>query len=245
MEEKISIIIPIHNGEKYIKQTIDNILNQTYHNWELILIDDGSNDCSRDIINEYKSEKIRIFCLKENSGPAIARNVGLKNARGRYICFQDADDLWENDKLEKQIKFMQKNEYEFTYTGYKYIGKIRKRKVSVPLKLSYKKALKNMKILTISVMIDTKKISKEFIKMPNVPCEDVATWWNILKKGFIAYGLNECLVLYRRTDKTLTSHKLRWSKNRWNLYRNVERLSFIKSLYYFICYAINGILKRI
>lgn len=119
------------------------------------------------------------------------------------------------------------------------------KKVNIPYQLNYKDALKNTKILTISVMFDTNKINKNLIIMPNVKSEDVATWWKVLKSGYTAYGLNQVLVYYRRTSNTLTSNKLKSAHNRWNLYRKQEGFSIIKSLYYFSHYAINAVIKRI
>lgn len=247
MEDLVSIIIPVYNAEKYIRQTIENIQNQTYTKWELILVEDVSEDNSYEIIKSWESEKIKVIQLEKHSGPAIARNAGIKLAKGRYIAFQDADDLWALDKLEKQLKWMQEKEYAFTYTAYQYIkkgGRLSK-KIEVPEQLTYLQALKDVRILSISVILDSKKITKEQMQMLDVKSEDVATWWNILKQGYKAYGLNEVLVYYRRGEKTLTSNKLTWWKNRWNLYRRVEKLSWAKSLYYFSFYLMYGIWKRI
>lgn len=143
---------------------------------------------------------------------------------------------------------MKKGNYAFSYTSFEYAdcnGIGNKKKVNIPFELNYKKALKDTKILTISVMFDTNKIEKELIKMPNVKSEDIATWWKILKNGYTAYGLNEVLVYYRRTSNTLTSNKLKSAHNRWNLYRKEEGFSIIKSFYYSSHYAVNAIIKRI
>lgn len=248
-EEKVSIIIPVYNEEKWIRQTIENLKEQTYKNYEIILIDDGSTDKSKQIILEYTDdENIKLISLEKNVGPAIARNEGLKIATGRFICFQDADDLWEKHKLEKQINFMKKNDCAFLYTAFKYLNdnKLKKDKiVNVPLVLDYKKALKDTRILTTSVMLDRNKINKELLQMPNVPAEDVATWWNILKNGFLAYGLDEVLVYYHITSNRLTSNKFKSAKNRWNVYRKVEGFNILQSLYYFSFYIFNAIRKRL
>lgn len=244
----VSIIIPVYNAENYISDTIENILQQTYKNYEIILIDDKSTDNSLEIMKKYTCDNIVVIELPENKGPAIARNIGVKAAKGRYICFQDADDLWDKEKLEKQIKFMKENNCAFSYTAFQYANKFGEKKnriLHVPFVLTYKQALKNCRILTISTMFDLRKITPKEIEMPNVKCEDMATWWKILKTGYIAYGLNESLVCYRRTANTLTSNKLVSSINRWKLYRKYEKLSVFKSLYYFLHYFIQGILKRL
>lgn len=247
-KEKISIIIPVYNEEKWIKQTIENIKEQTYTNYEIILIDDGSTDKSKQIMQQYKDENIKLICLDKNKGPAIARNEGLKIATGRFICFQDADDLWDKNKLEKQLDFMKKNNCAFSYTAFKYLNdnKLKKDKVvNVPLLLDYKKALKDTRILTTSVMLDRNKIDEKLLQMPNVPAEDVATWWKILKSGFLAYGLNEVLVYYHITSNRLTSNKFVSAQNRWNIYRKIEKFNIFQSLYYFSFYIFNAIRKRL
>lgn len=247
-EEMVSIIIPLYNKEKYIEETIENIKRQTYTNWELIIVDDGATDKSYEIAKKYQSEKILLIKSEKNEGAAIARNKGIEIAKGRYICFQDADDLWNEKKLEKQIDFMKENNCAFSYTGFQYMkedGTVKKNKVKIQTKLEYEEALKNIRILTISTMFDTNKINKELLIMPNICAEDIATWWNILKKGYIAYGIDESLVYYRNTKKSLSSNKIKSAKNRWNLYRKYEKFPIYKAMYYFLHYAIYAIVKRI
>lgn len=245
-QDKISIIIPIHNEEKWIKATIDNIKEQTYKNYEIILVNDASNDDSKSIIERYNEENIKIINLEKNQGAAIARNQGIKIATGRYICFQDADDLWDKYKLEKQLEFMRKNNCAFSYTSFEYFNNEKTKKVIVPKVLDYKTALKDTKILTISVMIDREKISNDLIYMPNIKSsEDIATWWKILKNGHIAYGIEDVLVYYRIGKKSLSSNKIKSAIGRWKVYYKIEKLGFIKSIYYFGFYVFNAIKKRI
>lgn len=250
-EELVSIVVPVFNSEKFIKKTIQTVESQTYHNWELILVNDCSTDNSEQIIREYekKDERIKLINLETNSGAAIARNTGMKNAKGKYIAFLDADDLWKKEKLEKQIKFMQENNYDFTFTGYEFadengnnLGKI----VNIPKKINYKQALKNTTIFTSTVIFNVNNLGKELISMPNVRRgQDTATWWKVLKTGVIAYGLNESLSLYRRSNNTLSSNKIKALKRTWNLYRNVENLPFLTSLYNFCWYCFNAVKRRI
>lgn len=247
----ISIIMPVYNCQEYIQETIESIKNQTYKNWELIIVDDYSTDKSIEIIQEAIkeiAEKTKIIDLKENQGVAIARNIALENARGRYIAYIDADDIWKKEKLEKQLEFISKNNYGFTYTSFTYLRKNNTKKDIniIPLKLDYKKALKDTAILTSTVMIDTNKINKELLKMPNIRRgQDMATWWKILKNNNTAYCLNERLTFYRRRKNSISINKITAIKRTWNLYRNVEKFSLIKSMYYFSFYAINAIKKRI
>ena len=247
-KDLVSIIISLYNKEQYIEETIKNIKTQSYSNWELIIIDDCSTDNSYKFAKKYENEQIYVTRNNKRQGVAKARNIGLEKARGRYICFQDADDLWESTKLEEQIKFMKQKQCAFSYTAFRYMkedGTKRKRMVKIQEKLSYEESLKNIRILTISVMIDISKMNKELLKMPDVPSEDIATWWNVLEKGYIAYGLNRCLVYYRQTPNSLTSNKIQSAKNRWYLYRKYKKFTFLKSLHYFIYYAIYAIIKRI
>lgn len=248
MNELVSIIVPVYNSEKYIKETIESIKKQTYKNWELILVDDKSTDKSIKLIEEFKEERIKLLKLERNSGAAVARNTGIEIAKGRYITFLDSDDFWEYNKLEKQVEFMKEKECAFSFSGYQFVDKNGKKNgkiVNVPKTLKYKQALKNTTISTITVMLDMKKLSKEDIKMPNVKNEDSATWWKILRKGYIAFGINEVLSYYRRHENTASSNKVESIKNTWKLYRKNENLSIIKSMYYFNCYIINAIKRRI
>lgn len=246
----VSIIVPVYNSEKFINDTIRTVQEQTYGNWELILVNDCSTDNSVSIIEKYVKEdnRIKLINLECNSGAAIARNTGIEQATGRYIAFLDADDLWHKEKLEKQIKFMKKNEYEFTFTGYEFAdenGKGNGKIVKVPEKINYKQALKNTTISTITVMFDTYSINKKLIYMPNVRSEDTATWWQVLKNGYTAFGLNEILSYYRRYHDSKSANKLIAIKQVWELYRKVEKLNLFCSIYNFCFYAINAVRRRI
>ena len=249
-EDLVSIVVPVYNSEKFIRETINTVKQQTYTNWELLLVNDCSTDNSKKIIQEYEEdERIKLIDLKENSGAAIARNEGIKQAGRKYVAFLDADDLWIREKLEKQINFMKQNNYAFTFSGYEFAnekgigtGKV----VHVPHKINYRQALKNTTISTCAVVLDVEKLGKDLIKMPNIRRgQDTATWWKILKAGNEAYGLDECLFLYRRTNNTLSSNKIKALKRTWNLYRNVEKLSIFKSAYFFSCYVLNAIKRRV
>ena len=250
MKELVSIIIPVYNGELFLEDTINSVIEQTYTNWELILVNDCSIDSSINIIKEHqkKDSRIKLINNKINSKVAISRNNGVKKAKGRYICFLDADDKWNREKLEKQIKFMVDNNCAFSFTGYEFANEKcipNGKKVYVPYKINYNQALKNTTIWTSTVMFDMDKLSKKDIYMPNVKSEDTACWWSILKKIDYAYGLNEVLSYYRRSSGTLSSNKFEAIKRIWNLYRNVENLNILKSSYCFCCYAFRAVLRRV
>lgn len=247
--DNIDIIMPVYNSEKYIKTAIESVKKQSIKNWNLIIIDDCSNDKSaEEIENNIKDIKEKVIFIKNEKhiGIANTRNKGIEKSNNKYIAFLDADDIWKKEKLEKQINFMKKNKYCFTYTKFTYLKSGRKNKVTIfPKSLNYKQSLKNTFILTSTVIIDTSKIDKKHVKMPNIESEDTATWWNILKKGNIAYGLKENLTIYRIHKNGKSFNKLKNIKRTWRLYRNQEKLGIIISIYYFINYIIRAILKRI
>lgn len=250
-EELVSIIVPVHNAGAYIEKTIETVKAQTYSQWELILVDDCSTDDSRQKIRSHVQENDRQIRLIEktcNEGAAKARNTGIDAARGRYIAFLDADDIWMPDKLQKELAFMKEKQAAFVFTAYEFgdeegtgTGKI----VSVPPKLTYFKALSRTVIFTTTVLLDTDKTGHDLIRMPEVKSEDTATWWKILRSGFTAYGLNEVLAIYRRPANSLSSNKIEAVRRIWNLYRKQERLSFIYSVYNLFFWALRATLRRI
>lgn len=246
-EELISIVIPVYNAAKCITDTIRSVMSQTWKNWELLLVDDGSTDSSAEIIQEFLNDQIKLIRLEGGRSAALARNRGVQESKGRYLAFLDADDLWNPEKLEQQIEFMREREIAFSFTGYEFAdadGVGVQKIVTVPAKLNYRAALKNTTIFTSTVMFDLSKISKETISMPNVPSEDTATWWKILKRGYTAYGLDEALTLYRRGRGTLSSNKMIAVKRIWNLYRNIEHLSVPRSCFCFFFYAVRAVIRR-
>lgn len=249
-EELVSIVVPVYNAEKFLKDTVRTVLEQTYPNWELLLVDDCSNDDSVNIIKEYvtKDDRIQLLKNEKNSGAALTRNKGIEEAKGTYLCFLDADDLWEKEKLEKQLKFMKENHCAFSYTSYEFAdsnGIPNGKKVKVPKTINYKQALKNTTIFTSTVMFDLGKLTKNDICMPDVKSEDTATWWKVLKIIDYAHGINEIYSYYRRAANTLSSNKIKALKRTWNLYRNVEHLGIIFSSYNFCWYCFNALKRRI
>ena len=249
-KDLVSIITPVYNAERFIEHTIKSVQIQTYCKWELILVDDCSKDNSYEIISQFCNEdnRIKYIKLEKNSGAAVARNIAIENAKGRYIAFLDSDDMWTEDKLEKQIEFMKNKDIAFSFTSYELMdeeGRLLNKVINVPSKINYKGYLRNTIIGCLSVIIDKEKIGD--FRMPNIRAnQDMATWLYIMRdRKCIAYGLDECLGRYRLVEGSISNNKIKASKSVWNVYRNIEKISVIKSCYYFLNYALNAIKKRI
>ena len=251
----ISIVIPVYNAAPYLKETIRAIEEQTYPYWEVIFVDDASTDGSLQILQEYSEcakeskQRIEVLTLTENKGPAVARNAGVKAAKGRYLAFQDADDIWDKDKLEKQLEFMQEKQCAFSFTGYEFADETATRNgkiVYVPEEIRYEEALKNTTISTITVMFDRARLPEELLFMPEA-CqrEDTATWWNILKHGYVAYGLDEPLSVYRRHAGSHSANKWNAVKGTWRMYREQEKLAVPKAAYYMAFNLMNAVKRRV
>lgn len=273
MSGLVSIIVPVYRAQLYIAQTIEMVRRQTWENWELLLVDDRSDDGSvkaieealavyphhsiKDIpeeaerIEEYQWDdrrRILLICKKNNEGAAKARNTGLSVATGRYIAFLDADDIWFADKLTKELAFMEEKQAGFVFSAYEFgdeAGQPTGKVVHVPPQLTYHKALSRTVIFTTTVLIDREIIQDTLIRMPAVPSEDTATWWQILRGGHAAYGLDEVLAIYRRPAKSLSSNKFKAVKRIWNLYRRQEGLSVAASAFYFVFWAYRATVRRI
>jgi len=249
MNNLISIITPSYNSKKFIKDTIDSVLSQTYQNWEMLIVDDHSHDDSVEYIkNLIKNDsRIKLIALEKNVGASEARNKALEIGNGRYIAFLDSDDIWLPEKLEKQLDFMQKNDYAFTFTSYIPMSEDADEEysvISVPLEINYSEYCKNTIIGCLTVMIDKEKTGD--FRMPHIKSShDMALWLLIMKRGFRAYGLNEVLAKYRLVSTSNTAKKYKAVADVWKVYREIEKLSLIKSSWYFIHYIFNAIKKRI
>lgn len=230
----VSIITPTYNSANYIEETIHSIANQTYSKWELLITDDCSTDGTWNLLKQYaaKDDRIKIFRLEKNSGPGIARNNSIKNARGRFIAFCDSDDQWKTDKLEKQVKFMLEKDIGLSYSNYIVIDEIGNRigEVKSPNKVTYDTMLKNNYIGCTTAMYDTEKVGKMY--MPGIrKRQDWALWLAILKKIPYALGLQENLVIYRKRNNSISSNKFSLIKYTWNIYHDIEKFSIPKSAF--------------
>lgn len=248
----ISIVVPVYNAAPYIENTVQMVLQQTYQDFELILVDDCSTDNSvallEELLEQRKDVRLRLVKKERNQGAAAARNTGLDMASGRYIAFLDADDVWLPHRLEAGLGFMEEKKAGFVFSAYEFgdeqargTGKI----VHVPEKLTYRKALSRTVVFTTTTLFDTTLVPKELLRMPTVPSEDTATWWQILRNGHVAYGLDQVLAIYRRPAKSLSSNKLVALQRIWNLYRKQEKLGLFSSAFYFCFWALRATLRRI
>ena len=248
----ISIVVPVYNAAPYIENTVQMVLQQTYQDFELILVDDCSTDNSvallEELLEQRKDVRLRLVKKERNQGAAAARNTGLDMASGRYIAFLDADDVWLPHRLEAGLRFMEEKKAGFVFSAYEFgdeqargTGKI----VHVPEKLTYRKALSRTVVFTTTTLFDTTLVPKELLRMPTVPSEDTATWWQILRNGHVAYGLDQVLAIYRRPAQSLSSVKLVALLRIWSLYRKQEKLGLFSSAFYFCFWALRATLRRI
>ncbi|NFO86965.1 glycosyltransferase family 2 protein [Clostridium botulinum] len=244
LKDLVSIIIPVYNSSKTIKETIKSVLVQNYKKFEIIVIDDCSTDESFEILKclSDKDKKINLYRNKKNLGVSKTRNLGIELAKGEFICFLDSDDIWNPLKLEEQIKYINKQNSDICYTSYEMIDTFTGDKSIriIPKDINYKGLLKENIICCSTIMIKS-NLLKENKFEENFFHEDFVLWLKLLKLGFKAAGLEKSLVTYRKGGRS--SNKSKASINRWIVYRKSERLSLIMSIYYFICYTINGIKK--
>lgn len=235
--ELVSIIMPTYNCAKFIKETIQSVLNQTYENWELVIVDDCSNDNTEEIVESFNDKRIKYHKLEKNSGAAVARTTAMKMAIGNYMAFLDSDDLWKKEKLEKQLEFMKKNNYNFTCTAYEQIdeeGNKLNKIIKTKKKANYNRILLDCPVGNSTVMYNVDNLGK--FEVPNIrKRNDDALWLQILKKEKFIYGMPDVLMEYRIRNNSISSNKLSLIKYHWQLYREIEHLSVIRSAFH-ICW---------
>lgn len=235
------------NSEAYISETINSVINQTHTNWELLLIDDGSTDQTFDIIKNFmeRDERIRLYKLELNSGPAVARNVGINKAKGKYLTFLDADDVWFNNFIESSIETIKKTQVPFVFSSYKRSDETLNCIYSdfiVPQKVSYEDILKTNSISCLTAFLDIDKLGKK--SMPLIKKrQDMGLWLKYLKEIPYAYGIQEPKAIYRIRKNSLSRNKTDLIKYQWQFYTKVEKLNVWKSMYYMFYWMINGFKK--
>jgi teichuronic acid biosynthesis glycosyltransferase TuaG len=243
----IDIIIPVYNSEKYIQNTIMSVLNQTYKYWRLIIVDDGSTDNTRQILNKlykkYRNKK-KIIILKNdvNKGQALSRNLGLKFSTSKFVSFLDSDDFWDKNKLKNQIKFMMSNNYDFTYTDYKIIKNNKITTIKVPDYFDYKKFIHNSSINTCSIILKKKIIKNIYFKNLRFS-EDYFFKCQILKKNINAYRCPGSYAYYLIRDNSLQSNRFSVLISLWIINKNLNRLNFINNIISILAISFNSLRK--
>lgn len=245
MQNKVSIITPSYNSSKFIHQTIESVLNQTYQNWEWFIVDDCSKDNSNEVIESFKDERIHLVKMDKNGGAARARNKGIELASGRYITFIDSDDLWLPDYLETVVNYLIKNNEEFVYTSYKRVDENLKPKLEdfiAKEDVDFNRLLYNCPMPMLTSIYDTQRIGKVFIPIVDER-EDHALWFDVLKKIPKAKALNMSLGIYRMRENSVSRNKFKIAIKQFYVYYDFLNLSLHKSLYYTFCWMLNGIKK--
>lgn len=247
MYDLVSIIMPSYNTEQYIAKSIQSVRNQTYTNWELIIVDDCSTDNTDEVVASISDNRIRYLKNEKNSGAAVSRNRALREAKGRWIAFLDSDDLWMPDKLEKQIEFMEKNRYSFSYTNYEEIdvsGKKTGVHVSGPKKITKTGMFNYCWPGCLTVMYDRNVVGLiqiEDIKKNN----DYAMWLKVCMKAD-CYLLDDTLARYRKRSGSISNHGyMKLIKWHYKLYREAENKNSIFSLVLTVRNLFFGVLKKI
>jgi len=246
MNDLVSIITPSYNSAQFIEATIKSVQEQTHTNWEMLITDDGSSDNSTEIISKITQTDDRIKLFKiNNSGPGIARNNSIKNAKGNYLAFLDSDDLWFPKFLSISLSKI-KNSEGFVFSSYKRCDENTLEEAFqdfiVPHKVNYTDILKTNSISCLTAFIDVDKLGKEL--MPEIMYrQDMGLWLKYLKKIEYAIGIQQPLAIYRIRKKSHSRNKKKLLKPQWYFYRKVENISFLKSIYFMVMWAINGVRK--
>ena len=243
----VSVITPVYNAEKYIDRTLGSVFAQTYKDIEIVLVDDLSKDRSAEIIKNYQEThpEIVYFLQPKNMGAGHARNKALELARGQYVAFLDADDVWKPEKIEKQVKLLREKSGSFCFTAIEMIDgddKLIKGKRKVKEEIDYKFLLSNTMIPTSGVLVD-RCIKGDFRMHLRRGGQDYATWLKLLRDGSPAYGIDEALVGYRIDGESLSSNKLKSVKQIWEIQTQDEGINkpiVIKNL---IVWMVNSMKK--
>ena len=244
----VSIITPLYNGERFVGQTIESVLAQTYPDWEMLIVNDGSKDNSEQIALDYaaKDNRIRVFS-QPNGGSASARNHGIREAQGRYMVFLDSDDYWDKTFLEDQLRFMAEKKGSIVAASCRRVdeqGKEVLRPLIVPAKMNYKDLLKTCNLPCLTTMIDRSKFHNVYFheELRSLR-DDYVLWLSLLKQTDYAYGNKKILANYRLNINGATANKRKMIKPQFLVYYRVEQLGLVRSVYYLVHWAINGFLK--
>ena len=226
----IDIIIPNYNKAKYLKECLESVINQTYKNWKIYLIDDFSNDDSRRILNDFRSyDNIKLIFTDKNYGPHHCRNLGIEQSNSDYVAFLDSDDFWPKEKLNLQIKDMLKNDLDFTYTDISYFkDSTVKKKIELPNFYDLSNFILSSTMSTSSILLKREIISK--IKFKDVMHEDYLFKCDILRENINAIKIKNTFVFYRMTKQNRSSNKFNNLFNLWRINKKFNQLSFFKNI---------------
>ena len=241
----ITIILPNYNSEKYLDDTLKSIISQSYKDWNLKIVDDNSNIETLNILKKYENEKnFEITYLKNNMGAGYCRNLAIKNTNSKYIAFIDSDDIWEKNKLLNQLNFMEKNNFQFTYTSYRTFNGINGKEnfINPPKLFNYKKFIKNTSIATSTMMILRESINNIRFSDTKI-CEDYFFKCALLKKIGSAHLLDQILTRYRIRKDSLQSNKFRNLYWIWKINKEMNNLNFFENFISLLMISINSIKK--
>jgi len=246
MTPVVSIVMPAYNSADFISASVQSVIAQSFTDWELIIVDDASSDDTVAVVNQLQlnEPRIQFIALGQNQGAAVARNTAIEAAKGRYIAFLDCDDLWLPHKLERQLAAMTEQQSALSYSAYHVINETNERLATFvpPAQVTYKDLLRTCSIGCLTAMYDTKQLGK--VTMPLIrKRQDYGLWLKILKQTPVAHGITEPLAEYRQRENSISSNKLKAAQYQWKIYRDVEQLSWLRSVYYFVNYAVAGVLK--
>lgn len=245
-EKLVSIITPTYNCAKFIARTIDSVQAQTYQNWEMIIVDDCSQDNTKEIVEEYikNDSRIKYHLLAVNSGAAVARTTAMNLAKGSYMAFLDSDDIWMPDKLERQIKWMNDNGYVFSCTAYEQIDEednLLNRTIKTVRRTDYNRLLLDCPVGNSTVVYDVEKMGK--FEVPNIrKRNDDALWLQMLKKEKYIWGMPDVLMKYRIRQNSISSNKFKVIKYHWILYRDIEHLSVLRAAFHIFWWCVIKVL---
>jgi len=242
----VSIIVPYYQCKDYIFQSVNSVIQQTYKNWELILVDDENSSHSRNLLKKIKTKhkNIKIYSTNLNVGAGFARNLGIEKSKGKFIAFLDSDDYWDKTKIEKQIIFLKEKKIDICYTGYSVLSNKKIiYKPKTPIFMNYYNFLKECPICCSSVLIKKKiLINLKFKNYKNK--EDYDMWLRIAKKKNNFFGINEYLTFYRARENSLSSFQVSKLTNAFNIYKEQYGFRIFFILFCIVRLYINAFKKR-
>lgn len=247
---KVSVIMPAYNAVSYLEESVNSLKNQGFQDWELLLVDDCSKDDTVSLAKKIAKtdSRIQVIQKEKNSGSADTRNTGIKLAKGEYIAFLDADDLWEPDFLEKMVSFMQKNQSPFSFASYRIVDEngtefcepfIVKTK-----EYKYRDLLLYNRVGLLTAIYHVPSVGKKYFD-PSLKSlrDDYALWLDILRDGKVAFANSEILARYRVRRGAATSNKKKVMLAHYRMLKNREKLNFFYALVLTFIHGIRGLRK--